>query len=151
MEFTTAQATAAPIDFTLRGKTYRLSPLRDADYGELEAWLRQDYLATVKAGAADLEPAERQRQLDRAFDRAHLITYTSAEGLERMNSLPGRGKTIWLCLRRNHPELTEADVLDLLADPDAMQAAMDALTAQVEAHSPTAPRRPTTRTRKRRR
>lgn len=124
---TTAEATAAPTVVKLAGKTYRVSPLRDKDFGEFEAWVQDQRIAVVRRNLDGLEPEERQRQLDRAYDSAARLTIASPESIALMMSAEGAAKLLYLSLRREQPDITEEKVLELLTDPKTFEDAMDAI------------------------
>lgn len=124
---TRAEATAAPTVVELGGKKYKLKPLRDRDLGEFEQWVQDRYLQTVKRNLADLDGADRDRLLDRAFDRAATITASSPEALKLMTSVEGATKLLWFGLRQEQPNITEEEVSSLIAEPGAFDAATEAL------------------------
>lgn len=139
---TTAQATAAPIPLRLGNKTYRLSPLRDRDYGAIERWLQDRHIALVRRNLDGLPAEARDRQLDRAFAEAREISARSLvsgddpyhrEATEAFESIEGLVFMTWLMLQREHPELSEDDVSELmLASPERMQAVMDQIAQLAE-------------------
>jgi hypothetical protein len=126
---TRAQATAAPTTVKLAGKEYRLSPFRDIDLGEFEEWLRGKafQVATAGARAANLSEADRKVVLERAFDTANAISFTSPEGLRAMLTVEGCSRLLHLAARANHPELTIPVIQDMLRDPATLEDSMAAL------------------------
>lgn len=122
-----ATATAAPTTVELGGKNYRLTPLRDRDWGEFEKWLQDRHYAAARRNLQGLN-AEAQRDLMRhAHDRATAIVFTDNESAKMMGTYEGACFITYLSLRHEHPEITEDEVADLLFDPEALSRAMDRL------------------------
>lgn len=122
---TTAEATAAPREVKIGGRKFRMSPLRDRDYGEFEAWVQDRSIDLVKRNLNGLNEVDRQRQLDRAFDAAAQIGIHSDEALAAMCTIDGVSKLVWMGLRREHPDVTEDEVTSLLTSPEHVKQALD--------------------------
>lgn len=120
----TAQMTGAPAPIRIGGRELLLSPLTDADLGILEQWIRRRVADAVTQSMDALSVEERQRQLDRLYDRLPGITAWSAEGMAQLATPQGSIKSLWLALRKNHAELTEEWLTAQLGDPQAMLAAI---------------------------
>lgn len=109
-------------------KTWLLSPLVDDDYGILENWVRDEYVALVKRNVVDLSEADRRYHTDRAFDQAQLITVDSEVATKRINTPPGVIKILWLSLRHEHPDVTEEIARGLcLNNPEFDKACQDVI------------------------
>lgn len=122
-----AQATAAPAEIRLAGKTYRMSPLTDGDLGELERHLQTRAFAVAKANLEGLSPEDRRTLLRVAYDTAYRVTLNSPEASAFMRGLEGAAYLLWLGLRHNHPDLTPEAVRPLLTDERTVTEAMDRL------------------------
>lgn len=122
---TTPQATAAPIAVTLAGQKFRMRPLRDCDFGEFEAWVKRRYIDTARQMAEGLSEADRQTLLNRAFDKAAVLTFSSPDALKLMVTVEGAAKLVWLSLRTEHPDLAEDQVKAWLSDSRTMAEALD--------------------------
>lgn len=123
-----AQATAAPAEVRLAGAAYRMSPLTDADLGELERHLQCRAFDVAKRNMEGLSPEDRRTLLQAAYDTAYKITVDSPPAVEFMRGLDGAAYLLWLGLRHNHPELKGwEDVRRLLTDERTVAEAMDRL------------------------
>ena len=121
-----AQVISPPTNVEWNGVVYRFHPLRDRDYGEWEAWLQDQYITRIKRNVSGLSDVDRQRQLDRVFDKVHQITLSSPASTQAMGTLEGVGFMYWLSLRREMPDLTISDVLSLVTNAAFLNAAIDA-------------------------
>lgn len=126
---TTAQATAAPAPIRIGDRDLLMSPLTDEDVGILENWARSRIRNAVMSNLDGLTPEQQQRQLDRLYDRLPNVTAWSAEGAAHISTVEGSMKSLWLSVRRNHPDVTEEWIREQLADPKAM---LDAVASQSE-------------------
>jgi hypothetical protein len=128
----TGQLTAAPITVSLGGKEYKLSPLRDRDYGEYERWIQSQIINIAKDNLDGLPEDQQKLLLIHAFEQARKVNITSPEFLQRMNTVEGAAKLLHLMMRRNHPEMTEINVLSLLTDPKNLNTAMDGVNTLMD-------------------
>lgn len=125
-------AMASPGTVTLAGKKYRLTPLKQREWGEFERWLKDSYLELAKRNVRGMEGEDRDLLLKHAFDRAALITFQSSEAINAMETFDGAVKLVWLSLRAEHPDLTEENVATLLLDPKTLEQVMERLPLGVE-------------------
>ena len=128
---TTAQMTAAPGEITLGDNKYLMAPMVDQDWGTSERWVQDRFVTLAKRHMIDLESNQRAELFRDILSKAASLTVDSPESLRLMASMAGAVKLLWLGLHRNHPELTEADILEALSDkksgqPDA-KAVADAM------------------------
>lgn len=130
---TTAQATAAPTTVELGGKQYRVSPLRDKDYGEFEKWVQDRHMELAQRAGDGLSVEDRQALLKHAYDRASQITMASPEAIQAVITLEGSIKLLWLHLRHEHPDLTEETVSGLLMNAATQEVDVDAMDAMSKA------------------
>ena len=136
-----ADATAAPSTVTLNGKEYRISPLRDKDFGEFERWVQDRHIEVAKRNIGGLEAEDRQALLIHAYDQATKVTIQSSIAMRYMKTIEGGAKVTEIMLRREHPEVTYEQVLEWLTDPDNFNAVMgsvDSLNYTPEKNEPTA-------------
>lgn len=123
---TTAQAAGSPVEVTLADQTYRMSPLRDVDYGEFDRWMQVKLIQTARQSLTpDMSDQERQDTMDAAMRQASLLTIASPHGARVASSLDGVAMLLWLGVRQNHPEVTREKIRSQLADPRTVSAAMD--------------------------
>ena len=146
---TTAEATAAFGRITLGGTKYRVSPLQDKDFGAFERWVQQRFLEVTKQNLEGLTEDQATRQLDRAFERAGLITFVSPEASALMASVEGAVFLFWLSVRHEHPDVTESQLTKLLTDPANMDAVMDIVHDLNKEHTPVKKKRPAPKRKKR--
>jgi hypothetical protein len=116
--------TSSWVEITLDGKKWRLSGLNLADLGAIEAIIldrrAQDPVDQFGAYAESLEknPSIKNALMDRLFDRLagdpEKTKATDNEVMTFMNSREGRSICTWMCLRKEHPELTMEDVEAML-------------------------------------
>lgn len=100
-----AEPTAAPMPIELGGVSYRMSPLRDADYVEFENWVRAEILD--RAIDALNKPGLTDRQAEIVMKTAHSTAATATmetpEGKVASNSISGLARLLWIGIRPNHP------------------------------------------------
>ncbi|MBI5724598.1 MAG: hypothetical protein HZA50_11605 [Planctomycetes bacterium] len=120
-----SQITAAPSVLALNGVEYRLSPLRDCDYGEFERWVQDRYFDVAKRNLADLPDAQKDSLLRHAYERAAGLTINSPEALNLMVTVDGAAKLMYLSLRREHPAITQEEATKLCTDPAVVRQCMD--------------------------
>lgn len=113
-----AEITAAPWEREIAGRAWRFSPLTLGDWAVLERRVlesRPDPLALAKSHLEGLNRDAQRELLDAALVAAtRSRRVTLAELLEFAESTEGLTLSIWLSLRREHPELTEAEAGALL-------------------------------------
>ena len=132
MSIDTARATAAPMEIELGGEKYLLSPFRDKDFGEFTRWVKGRIVQLAKDSLDGLPDNERKFLLVHAFEKANLIEINSPDAIRAMATLDGAAKLLYLGLRRNHPELTEQKVLEILTEPQSLAKAMDNVDTLME-------------------
>jgi hypothetical protein len=113
-------ATAPTI--TLGGKIIRMHPFTSQDHREFELWVRQRYIETARAMALGLPEEKRMELYQYAIDRAAQINASSPEMDAMVESVEGAAKILWFSVRKDRPDVTEADVAALLADRDTLDA-----------------------------
>lgn len=107
--------TAAPHPVTLGGKEYRMSPLTDGDFEELNNWLRSGVIQMArKSLTPGMTTEEREETLAVAMREARKVSYLSDTGRAAMTTVEGTAYLMWLGLRRNHADLTPEQVREAL-------------------------------------
>lgn len=105
-----ARAAGSGMDMELGGRTIMLSPLTLNDIGTVEQHLlakRKNPLQIVAEAKQYLSDEDYKMLLSRAYEDARKDNKISPAELSAfMDSLEGVVYTIWLCSRKNHPELT---------------------------------------------
>jgi hypothetical protein len=143
----TAGATAAPAEVTLGGRAYRLSPLTDADVGELDNGVRARTIRAAREAGRGLPEPEAQALLRQAFAFAATQTWFGALG--RDGSIDMLARLFWQLARRHQPDAS-AEVVRraIAANPDELADALEAfdllhdqpLMCLAEPAAPTGPR-----------
>ena len=107
------RAVAAPTTVELDGKTYIMEPLTLKDMGTLESEYLKDKPNPIKAVAEMRELLDQEdydKLLAQAYKDATAVNKaTSQEIADWMDSSQGVIFSVWLSLRKNHPELTRED------------------------------------------
>lgn len=124
---TTAQVTAAPAEIKLAGTVYLISPLADADFGEFENWMQSRVLEIASKRSAGLPADDREIILREALKQAAKLTMGAPDALPLMVSPEGSTRLVWMGIRKTRPEITLEDVRKLMADPQTLADAVDAL------------------------
>jgi len=120
---TAAEATGAPMDVTIAGKTYRMEPLAGTDWGELDNWIRSWILRANLSVASDLPAHLAQMLIDSATRVAASATMASESGQAVLKTPHGIARLIYQAVKKNHPAVNYQELWDALRDPDNMQAA----------------------------
>lgn len=122
--------TAAPRPIMHNGTEYLISPLTDADWGELTAWLQTQYLDSIDRHLSRL-PTEAERSAMRmeSIRTAARITPSNEVGLSILQSISGMARALWLSLRKRQPSLTYPMIVELMADPSFRVAFTEAFGA----------------------
>lgn len=123
---TTAAATAAPVEITLGGKKYRLSPLSWRDYDEFDVWMREEALKQLASTAVISLPDDDRRALHRYItNQAGKLSLTTPpthdlEAMETIHrivtSVHGASRLVWLGVRHNHSDIQVEEIENLFAD-----------------------------------
>ena len=118
--------TAAPSELHVEGVTYRVSPLRDRDFGEFERWVQDRYLDVALRNLAGItDDRDRETILKAAYEKAAHITASSPEAIQLMVTVDGAAKLLWLSLRREHSDITFEQAADLATHPQTVKMFMD--------------------------
>lgn len=115
---TTADATAAPATIRLNGSEYRIKPLTHGDIGEFERWLQDEHIAITRRNLVNESPEMAEPLLKEAYARASRINMNSPDGLAIQSTFEGGSRIFWMSLRQGHPNLSLADVQELLCNPE---------------------------------
>jgi hypothetical protein len=120
---------AAPRPVTLDGKEYRFAPITLIDIEELDNWVRKEYMTRVfNAIPEGVTKADRDHAMEIAQAKAVNLTWLSGQGAVFIASHRGMLKVAQLGLSKNHPELTEERLREILVkDKTAIREISDAL------------------------
>lgn len=117
------ELTAAPVTLEIGGRTFRLSPLRVRDYGEIERRILLDRpkpLDVVLPRLAGLSIEQQRHLLELAYRGERSGERISLEELQQwLATVEGRLYRFWLMLRREQPQLTLDDAEELLLQVSA--------------------------------
>lgn len=138
-------ATAAPRSLRIGGQEWYFTPLSAKEWGEYFAWLRDEYLRLVKTHVVDLDPEDRARILDRAFDKAPTLDLDSPEFKATMNSPHGVFRLVGLHLRARHPDVSDEKVAELLNSDEMRERAMSKVAGTLPDDEAPRPKRTGTR------
>lgn len=119
-----SQATAAPTELRINGDVYRIKPLRDRDYGELEQWLRSKAMDAARENLNGFSGEDRRTLLSLAYDKASRMSVTSPDAMEILLSREGAARLVWLGVRQEHPDVKLEQVGAWLSDPKVLEDAM---------------------------
>ena len=102
-----AEATGKGIEITLRGKTYKLTPITVNDLAEFETYIRNERLKIVSEAAKGFESSERREMIMDA------LTVTQGVLLREITSVRGARFLIHRAMLPNDPDMKLEDVGDL--------------------------------------
>ena len=116
---TRADMSAAPLSLHFDGREYRMSPVTDADMGEIERWVQSHILRVARESLDDDTPeSDRRIVIDSAMQKSAMVNLATPDSIMQMNSLQGLTRLYWLGLRKNHPDITIREVEQLMGDAD---------------------------------
>ena len=104
----------APIDVVFGDKTYSMSPLTDADKGELDNWVRSEFLSTAKLGAGEPDSEHYAPIMRIALLEAALLSWTRPPGSAMAATRRGISRIAWQGIRRKHPTVTLEEIHEAL-------------------------------------
>lgn len=117
---------AAPTYVTLGDKNYRMSPLSDKDYEEINNWIRSSYLQMVRQSfTPDMLPAQRQEEIAVAQETARGLNMLSMHGKSVMSTPEGVSLLVWLGIKRNHPDVPLDEISPHFLDPQKITEVME--------------------------
>lgn len=99
-----AEATGKGIEITLRGKTYKLTPVTINDLAEFETYIRNERMKIVSQAALGFPPDERREMVMDA------LTVTQSTLLREINSIRGARFLIHRAMLQNYPDMKLEDV-----------------------------------------
>lgn len=143
-----ADATAAPVQFTMGDKTLKLAPLTDADFGEYERYLQDRYVSVAKRNCADMSESIQIALLKEVIDTAAHITLTSVKGQELMTSMEAVVRFVWLHCRKHQPDLSETTLYEWLSDDAVHEQIMNKIEFLHAEHSSRSAKKKRTRKKK---
>ncbi len=118
---TRAEATAAPGEVTIGDKTYRMTPLGNRDYGELDNWIQARSLRTVRES---IPPGTSVEEYNRIMSAAMVgiqsLTLSSTRGAAIISSVAGFARALWQGIHPHDPEVTIGEIEDKLYALDSI-------------------------------
>jgi hypothetical protein len=124
--------TQTPLMMELDGKEYKAKQLSDADYAELEEWLRQEYLRIVRSACSGSSPQERQEIIDIALTKMVNLSWMSHDALGILSSTNGRAKVAYLMVREHHPNVTIEQLRKTMTNPSNVINVTEAFNTQLD-------------------
>lgn len=117
MPTTTADATAAPTTVTIGSKRVKLAPLTQADLGELERWVREQWMRGWRDSLPkDASPADRAAEFREVMKLAQGVSLMSEDGMAIFQTQEAAVKLIYLSAVRADDTVTEAQVAEALRE-----------------------------------
>jgi len=108
-----------PIQVTLAGKEYTLSPIQLEDLAFLEKWLETRPVARLMemlgSHGKDLPQETKDKLLADEIARSARVCILEGNSWESIRSIEGTQMFLWLSLRRKHPEVTREQVLTMIS------------------------------------
>jgi hypothetical protein len=120
-----SKMTAAVSELKIDNITYRISPLRDMDFGEFERWVQDSYMDVALRNLESLSEKDREVLIKAAYEKASNLTFASKESITLMTTVDGAAKLLWLSLRREHPDITIEIAQELATHPKTIKLFMD--------------------------
>lgn len=113
-----SQATAAPWPLKLGRFSLEMRPMREADVGALDNWVRGRYVDAIRKTLGGLSAEERRESLSIAFDKAAKMFAFDAEGSRLLATPEGLAKLVQVCCRVDEKEVPHDELYRLLFDPE---------------------------------
>lgn len=108
----------SPVSIEIGDKTYIMEPLTLKDFGSLEAEYlssKPNPLKQVAEAKPYLSEEDYEKLLTQAYKDATAVSKaTSGEIAEWLDTQAGISFSAWLCMRKNHPELSREDVDEII-------------------------------------
>jgi hypothetical protein len=117
--------TASPSEIEIGGQVYRISPLRDRDFGEFERWVQDRYLDVARRNLEGLNETDKVTLLKCAYEKAASLSISSPESLKLMTTIDGAAMLMYLSLRREQPDITYNKAIELTTDAKMVKFCMD--------------------------
>lgn len=108
-------ASAAPIECVIAGKTLMMSPLTQDDKAEFTRWLQSEVLRSVRESfTPDMTDREKSEWRMAAIREAQGVSMASKVGMEKVATPEGLARLLALGFRRNHKDMTWQQIAELL-------------------------------------
>lgn len=101
--------TAASYPLHLGDKTFYVCPLSDKDITELTNWVRGHYINSAKQ-------ANDENVLRIAIEQASTLFAFTGQGAKILATVEGMSKLVQVMARKNHTQLTESELMQLILD-----------------------------------
>ncbi len=115
--------------FQMGGQEFRARPLSDRAIEDINEWLRTEFVRSSRRRLKSVggSAGEYERDMSAVLVAAETLDWRGGRGSALMSKPSGFSRIVWEMLRPEHPDLTQAQVLELLqGDPDAVEAANEA-------------------------
>lgn len=110
---------AAPMEVTIRGEQYKMSPLSDKDFGALTQWTRSQYAKQAFESAKGLSPEMRDAVISVALRDSQKVEWYNEFGIRLWDTFDGWLEMFHLSLVKLHPRLNKEKLrLLITGDPD---------------------------------
>lgn len=107
-------------------KSYQMSPLDDKDVAEIDNWLRSRVIRIARDSlTADMDEDTRQLIMGAAISHVSTLSMLSSNGAKTISSIDGFTRLMWQGIRKNHPDVTEAEIRKELTDPKNLRTMLD--------------------------
>lgn len=111
----------APVPIQLGDQEYLLSPLTDRDWGEIDFWIRSEFLRTAKSAAGVPGSEEYDTIMRIALLEAPTLVHNRWPGSKMLATAGGVARIAQQSLKKKHPQLTLDEVFALLRTSEAKQ------------------------------
>ena len=134
-----AKALGVGPTLTYQGKAYRLSPMTFETQAFFEVWLEKRAFEGAKRAAKHLPAADAERLLTQVTRDVAAGVYSFGGPVSRdaSQSVPGIKYLVYLCLLKEHPDVTE-DLVDKILD-EQMEEALETFSRANADPNPKAP------------
>jgi hypothetical protein len=113
--------TQAPVQVQLGELEFTMSPLTDRDRGELDMWVRGEYLKTAKLAAGEPGDEHYDAVMKLALVEAAMMTTSRWPGSRIAASQVGVARVALQGIKHHHPKLTLEQLQGLLKSVEAQQ------------------------------
>ncbi len=105
-----AKLTAAAMPIEIGGNSWRMAPLTDKQFEEMNLWVRSQHVKLATVAAQGLDARTFDRVVGIALRESWEFRFDSDTGMAISNTLDGTVHLVWQSLRREQPALAEGTV-----------------------------------------
>lgn len=118
------RATAASDPLVLGDREFQMSPLTDKDIAELDSWIQSRCIEIARNSLPpDASQELRNETIQSAIEVAMSMTWLSGRGAKILATVQGMTRLVWVSIRKNHPDVTPAQLQAYMLDPENIQKA----------------------------